>query len=96
MIIGLDVGGTHTDTVLIDGKGLAAQVKVSTDHTDLFGTLLDALEQVTRGVRTDEIQRIVLSTTLATNLVVQQKLPPVGMVVAGGPGLDPAWFRTNP
>jgi N-methylhydantoinase A/oxoprolinase/acetone carboxylase beta subunit len=38
---------------------------------------------------------VVLSTTLATNLVAQKKLPPVAMLVAGGPGIHPDHFRTN-
>ncbi|MEJ2039410.1 MAG: hydantoinase/oxoprolinase N-terminal domain-containing protein, partial [Desulfosarcinaceae bacterium] len=95
MILGLDVGGTHTDTVLIGPEGLAAEAKVATDRDDLFQTILNGLEQVMSGVSTEQIQRVVLSTTLATNLVIQQKLPAVGMVVAGGPGLDPAWFKNN-
>lgn len=95
MIIGLDVGGTHTDAVLISQKGLEKEVKVPTDETQLFETVLAGIEAVTEGVDPKNIRRVVLSTTLAANLVVQQKLPPVGMVVAGGPGLDPELFRTN-
>jgi N-methylhydantoinase A len=95
MIIGLDVGGTHTDVVLIGPEGLIREVKVSTDSTNLFQTVLDGLEDVTAGIDPQDIHRLVLSTTLATNMVVQQKLPPVGMIVAGGPGIDPELFRTN-
>jgi N-methylhydantoinase A/oxoprolinase/acetone carboxylase beta subunit len=36
MIIGLDVGGTHTDVVLLDNRGLRKQVKVPTDPADLY------------------------------------------------------------
>lgn len=96
MIIGLDVGGTHADVVLISQKGLEKQVKVPTDETRLLETVLAGLEAITEGIDPASIRRIVLSTTLAANIVVQQKLPPVGMIVAGGPGIDPALFRTNP
>jgi len=95
MIIGLDVGGTHADAVLISQNGLEREVKVPTDETDLFQTVLSGLDEVTRGVDPVNIRRVVLSTTLAANIVVQQKLPPVGMIVAGGPGLDPELFRTG-
>jgi N-methylhydantoinase A/oxoprolinase/acetone carboxylase beta subunit len=95
MIIGLDVGGTHTDVVLIGPEGLIREVKVSTDSTNLFQTVLDGLEGVTVGIDPQDVHRVVLSTTLTTNMVVQQKLPPVGMIAAGGPGIDPELFRTN-
>ena len=35
MIIGLDVGGTHTDAVLIAQQGLEKEVKVLTDESTL-------------------------------------------------------------
>jgi len=95
MIIGLDVGGTHTDAVLISRKGLEKEAKVPTEETRLFETVLAGLEAVTAGVDPKTIRRVVLSTTLAANLVVQQKLPPVGVVVAGGPGIDPELFRVG-
>jgi len=95
MIIGLDVGGTHTDVVLIDRSGLVNAIKVPTDPTNLFQAILDGFTGVTKGIDPGGISRIVLSTTLATNVVVQEKQPPVGMVVAGGPGIDMELFRTN-
>ena len=95
MIIGLDVGGTHTDVVLIGDQGIEREEKVITDHNDLFSTVLEGLEKVTQGVDHDKIKRVVLSTTLTTNAIIQNKLAPVGMIVAGGPGIDPAYYRTN-
>jgi N-methylhydantoinase A/oxoprolinase/acetone carboxylase beta subunit len=95
MIIGLDVGGTHTDAILLDKAGLVQKVKVPTDPRNLFETILQALEETIEGTDPQAINRAVLSTTLATNLVVQKQLPSVGMVVAAGPGIDPEHFRTN-
>lgn len=95
MIIGLDVGGTHTDVILLDGRQLVREVKIATDPDNLFQTLIAGLGTVIEGVDPRSIRRAVLSTTLATNLIAQQKLPDVGMVVAGGPGIDPRHFRTN-
>lgn len=96
MIIGLDVGGTHTDVALLGEEGLAREIKVPTDPTDLFHSILHSLDEITSGVRLSEIRRVVLSTTLTTNAIVQRQIPPVGMIVSGGPGLDPELFRTNP
>jgi len=96
MIIGLDVGGTHTDVVLLDNAGLLREVKVTTDASDLFRSILKGLDAVTEGVDTAAIRRIVLSTTLTTNAVIQNTIPAVGMIVSSGPGIDPEHFRTNP
>ncbi len=96
MIIGLDVGGTHTDVILLGKEGPIKQIKVPTDSADLFQTVLSGLEAVTADIDLSKVRRAVLSTTLATNLVARQKLPPVGMLVAAGPGIDPLNFRTNP
>jgi N-methylhydantoinase A len=95
MIIGLDVGGTHTDVVLIGKEGLVRAIKETTDTSDLFNTVLKGLDQITRDIDPKEISRIVLSTTLTTNAVVQNKISPVGMIVSSGPGIDPEFFRTN-
>jgi N-methylhydantoinase A/oxoprolinase/acetone carboxylase beta subunit len=96
MIIGLDVGGTHTDVVLLDNTGLLREAKVPTDASDLFRSIFKGLDAVTEGVDTGAIRRIVLSTTLTTNAIIQETIPPVGMIVSAGPGIDPEHFRTNP
>ncbi|MFC1816766.1 hydantoinase/oxoprolinase N-terminal domain-containing protein, partial [Thermodesulfobacteriota bacterium] len=95
MIIGLDVGGTHTDVVLLSNEGLVNEIKVPTDPANLFGSVLTGLEKVTQGVDPGAINRVVLSTTLTTNAIVQNKFVPVGMVVSSGPGISPEFFRTN-
>ncbi len=95
MIIGLDVGGTHTDAVLLGNEGLIREVKVFTDADDLFATVLTGLEKITEGIPPEKITRAVLSTTLTTNAVIQKKIPEVGMIVSSGPGIDPEFFRTN-
>ncbi|MDL2321777.1 hydantoinase/oxoprolinase family protein [Desulfosarcina sp. OttesenSCG-928-B08] len=94
MIIGLDVGGTHADVVLLGEEGLVRQAKVPTDPSDLFNTVLTGLEKITKGIDPASIQRSVLSTTLATNRIIHQCMPDVGMIVAAGPGMDPELFRT--
>ncbi len=96
MIIGLDVGGTHTDVVLLGREGLVRQIKVPTNASDLFSTVLTGLEKITEGIDPARISRAVLSTTLATNRIVQNRIPEVGMIVSAGPGMDPELFRTGP
>lgn len=95
MIVGLDVGGTHADVVLLGNEGVLNEVKVPTDPADLFQTVLSALDQITANIDPHRIERMVMSTTLTTNAIIQRKLPAVGMIVSGGPGIDPALYRTN-
>lgn len=95
MIIGLDVGGTHTDVALLRADGLAARAKVPTDASDLYGSVLAALGEILADVAPASVERVVLSTTLTTNAVVKDRLAPVGMLVTGGPGIDPASYRVG-
>jgi N-methylhydantoinase A/oxoprolinase/acetone carboxylase beta subunit len=95
MILGLDVGGTHTDAVLLGDNGLEKEVKVLTDPSNLFQSVTTALDDITSDIDHRLIQRIVLSTTLTTNAIVQNSLPDVGMIVSSGPGIDPELYRTN-
>ncbi len=94
MIIGLDVGGTHTDVVLIGKDGPVKEVKVTTDTTNLFKSVLSALEQITADCDAETIKRLVLSTTLTTNAIVTGDVSPVGMIVMSGPGIDPMLYKT--
>ncbi len=95
MIIGLDVGGTHTYAVLLSNKGVEKSVKVSTDHADLFNTVLSGFTQLLESIDPGRIERAVISTTLTTNAIIQQTMAPVGMIVSAGPGIDPEFFRTG-
>jgi len=93
VIIGLDVGGTHTDAVLLGADGLIRAIKVNTDPDRLYDTVIKAFDRLLAGQDVGEIRRVVLSTTLATNVVVQNRLPPVALLVSAGPGIDPEHFR---
>ena len=93
MIIGLDVGGTHTDAVLIGNGRILRQAKVATDHSNLFDCVWNGLDKVTRDVQPGAISRAVLSTTLTTNAIAEAKLAKTGVIVSAGPGIDPADFR---
>ncbi len=96
MIIGLDVGGTYTDVVLLGDEGIVRAKKVRTDSKALFQTVQSGLDSITEGIPPDQIRRIVLSTTLTTNAIAQTKVSDVGMIVSAGPGISPEFYRTNP
>ena len=95
MIIGLDVGGTHTDAVLLSTKGIEKIVKVPTDPANLFNSVLAGFTKLLDTTDPGEIQRVVISTTLTTNALVQQEMGPIGMIVSAGPGIDPKFFSTG-
>jgi N-methylhydantoinase A/oxoprolinase/acetone carboxylase beta subunit len=89
MLIGIDVGGTTTDAVLVDGGRVFRSICVPTDHDNLLGCLLSALDKLTEGVSPDKIERVVLSTTLITNMIAEGKTDPVALVLIPGPGTNP-------
>lgn len=92
-VLGLDMGGTHTDAVLLRGGELLAAVKVPTNHQDLLVSTRAALAALfgKSSVAPGEVRRATFGTTLAVNAVVQNACSPVGLLVAAGPGMDPAW-----
>lgn len=93
MIIGLDVGGTHTDAVLLSEKGLERSIKVPTNTSNLFNTVLTGFDLLLDGIDSSKVERVVISTTLTTNSIIQKQLDPVGIIVSSGPGIDPEQFR---
>jgi N-methylhydantoinase A/oxoprolinase/acetone carboxylase beta subunit len=89
MLIGIDVGGTTTDAVLIDGRRVVKTSYVPTSHGDLLKCLLNAFDLLMKGVDPKKVERVVLSTTLITNMIAEGKAQPVGLVLIPGPGTNP-------
>jgi N-methylhydantoinase A/oxoprolinase/acetone carboxylase beta subunit len=90
MILGIDVGGTHTDAVLIEGFTVAKKAKVPTDEKNLLASLLAVTTELLDEGNVGRLKRVVLSTTLSTNAIVQNKVDRVGLVLVSGPGLPPS------
>ncbi len=93
MLLGLDVGGTHTDIVLVDRSGIVAAAKTPTVHDNLIESVNSAVAKVAGDVDVKKIERVNLSTTLSTNAIVEGKTERVGVLVSSGPGLDPESYR---
>jgi N-methylhydantoinase A len=89
MLIGIDVGGTTTDAVVVDGSKVVKTAYVPTDHDNLLKCLLSALDELVQGIDTNKIERVVLSTTLITNMIAEGKTDPVALVLIPGPGTNP-------
>ncbi len=94
MRIGVDVGGTHTDAVLLDGEELLASTKALTS-ADVTTGILDALATVIddSGIDQAAIEAVMLGTTQFTNAVVERReLAEVAAIRIGlpsGNGLPP-------
>ena len=86
-IIGIDTGGTYTDAVLLDGTTAAviATAKEPTTHHCLALGTSRALATLLAesGVSPGKISSLVVSTTLATNSVVENKGARVALLVIG-------------
>lgn len=95
MYLGIDVGGTHTDAVIMSGRKIVAAAKGLTDPADLLASVAEVLDKVLAEVPVDKIHHVNLSTTLSTNALVQGRVEPVAVVVSAGPGLAPERFRPN-
>jgi N-methylhydantoinase A len=89
MLIGIDVGGTTTDAVVVDGNKVVKTAYVPTNHDNLLKCLLAALDELVQGIDTRKIERVVLSTTLITNMIAEGKTDPVALVLIPGPGTNP-------
>lgn len=87
MIIGIDMGGTHIDGVIINNKKIIKKTKNKSNHDDIYGTVWKTLKELLIDINKNEISRIQLSTTVSTNAIVQNKIPEVGIIVQTGPGV---------
>lgn len=88
MIIGLDMGGTHIDGVIVKDNHVVNTIKKLTDKENLFDSIWTTLEELLKGYDKSNIKRINLSTTVSTNAIVEDKTSPVGMIVQSGPGIN--------
>ena len=80
MFVGLDVGGTNTDAVLMGGTELLNKIKVSTTP-DVTSGIVSALEQLLVGTDVNSVSSVMLGTTHFTNALLEQKgLSPTAVV----------------
>lgn len=73
--LGIDVGGTNTDAVLLDSRNQVLTSAKRPTTTDVEGGITAALDAVlgTGSVRPGDIQYVMLGTTHATNAVIERK-----------------------
>ncbi|PQL58375.1 hydantoinase/oxoprolinase family protein [Veillonella infantium] len=86
MLLGLDVGGTFTDAVIIDGHRVVASAKRRTTKDNLMQGIGEALDAVLDSCDTSNVEQVTLSTTVVTNTIVEEKEQVVDLYVVTGPG----------
>lgn len=86
--LGIDVGGTNTDAVLVDeNRNVVSDIKYPTS-SDVYEGIVGAMREVlsVSGVNPSEIRQAMLGTTQCTNAIVERKnLAPIGILRIGAP-----------
>ena len=81
--LGIDTGGTYTDAVLFAESGtVVCTGKSLSTHHSLSHGINNALNQLP-AEKLDHVSLVSLSTTLATNAVVEGRGTPVCLLLAG-------------
>ena len=82
--LGLDTGGTYTDAVIIDdAQNVMATAKSLTTHDDLVKGLRSSVDAIMAQGLFAPISLVALSTTLATNALVEGQGRRVALVLIG-------------
>ncbi|MBI4445805.1 MAG: hydantoinase/oxoprolinase family protein [Acidobacteria bacterium] len=87
MRIGIDVGGTFTDVVLVNEKeGTFHYTKTPTTHYDLAEGVLKGLAEILEiaGASIQEVRHLIHGTTIGTNAIVEGKGAKVGLITTKG------------
>jgi N-methylhydantoinase A len=85
LTIGIDIGGTFTDVVLMGGRrGIVAKYKVNTTPDGLENCFINGLERASGGRAPHEIARLLHATTVATNTVLEGKGARTALLVTEG------------
>ncbi|MGJ5202895.1 hydantoinase/oxoprolinase family protein [Bradyrhizobium sp. HKCCYLR20261] len=85
--IGVDIGGTFTDFVLVnDGSGVASTYKQLTTPHDPSEAVIAGVLQITAaaGINLSDVTAIVHGTTLVTNAIIERRGCRTGMLVTKG------------
>mgnify|MGYP001346184900 CR=1 FL=1 len=85
--IGVDVGGTFTDFVLVDDhRGVIFTGKQLTTHQDPSRAICEGVTRIVQesGLTIDKVDGIVHGTTLVTNTLIERNGAKVGLITTRG------------
>ncbi len=87
MRLGIDIGGTFTDLVLLDeATGAVRFGKTLTTHGDPTDGIVEGMREVLAeaGVEASDVTNVVHGTTLVTNAVIERKGARTGLITTAG------------
>nr|MDE0500971.1 hydantoinase/oxoprolinase family protein [bacterium] len=70
--LGIDVGGTNTDAVLVDGAGAVLAAHKAPTTADPLDGISAAIQAVSRGADLSRIRQAMLGTTHSANAIIQR------------------------
>jgi N-methylhydantoinase B/oxoprolinase/acetone carboxylase alpha subunit len=84
--IGIDIGGTFTDVILIDASGTRWHAKVRSTPEDASQGVISGIQRVLdqAQVTPKAIEYLLHGTTVATNTVLQRQGATISLLVTGG------------
>lgn len=82
--IGVDTGGTFTDVVAVDDEGRLWGTKLLSTPADFSRGFLAAVEAVRTAHPSVPVRTLRHGTTVATNALLEERLPPLGLIVTHG------------
>ena len=90
VLLGIDTGGTYTDAVVFDSRRrgrsrILASAKALTRRHDLSLGIRESMEKVLRSAAGPDIELASLSTTLATNAIVEGQGGSICLILIGYP-----------
>ncbi|MGM0771957.1 MAG: hydantoinase/oxoprolinase N-terminal domain-containing protein, partial [Halobacteriota archaeon] len=93
--LGIDAGGTYTDAILVrdSDRSVVTSNKALTTYPDLIGGIKNAIDGINESYL-GKVKLVSLSTTLATNTVLEDTGYPVGLILAGDHNVEKD-FPTN-
>ena len=66
LVVGVDIGGTNTDAVLVKNREILNSIKVTTSD-DIGSGVINAIKQLLVGHNREEVRRVALGTTQFIN-----------------------------
>jgi N-methylhydantoinase A len=84
--LGVDIGGTFTDLVVVEDDGQILRKKVPSTVDNYADGILDAIAQAERndGLNRGRVEEIVHGTTIATNAILEHKGARTGLITTKG------------
>jgi N-methylhydantoinase A len=82
--IAVDIGGTFTDLVLVEGDRAVATAKVLTTPEDPSRAVEQGIARLLEHVAAEDVRQVVHATTLATNALIERKGAATALITTKG------------